>query len=161
MAYIHHDTRAVYVTSRIGTTGMPANRSIRACKQTHRIALFCELLGLYWFAMMYRGRWGLLILNLFLLVLLWISVSVTDTLLFVSLTSWLPSNPISRAIFCVWPLTPISISNKTFKYKGCSKNNASYFIMLAHDIRGGCWWYDSRRQTFSTIFHYILLPCDR
>lgn len=47
MAYIHHDTCAVYVTSRIGTTGMPVNRSIRACKQTHRIALLCELFGLY------------------------------------------------------------------------------------------------------------------
>jgi len=24
-------------------------------------------------------------------------------------------------------------------YKGWSKSNASYFIMMAHNIRGGCW----------------------
>ena len=29
-------------------------------------------------------------------------------------------------------------------YEGFSKSNASCFIMLAHNIRGGCWWYDSR-----------------
>lgn len=117
MAYIHHDTCAVYVTSRIGTIGMPANRSIRAYKRTHEIASFCELLGLYWFVMMYRGRWGLLILDLFLLVFLpWISASVTDTLLFASVTSWLSSNPISRTIFSPWPLTPTSLSNKIIKW---------------------------------------------
>lgn len=123
MAYIHHDTCAVYVMSRIGTIGMPANRSIRACKQTHEIASFCELLGLYWFVMMYGGRWGLLILDLFLLVfLLWISASVTDTLLLASVTSWLSSNPISRAIFSPWSLTPISLTNKTIKW---------YFLILS------------------------------
>ena len=35
-----------------------------------------------------------------------------------------------------------------FKYKGCFKSNASYFIMLAHTIRGTYWWYDSRGWTF-------------
>jgi len=44
---------------------------------------------------------------------------------------------------------------------GCSKSNASYFIMLAHNIRGRCWWYGSRSWTFSPIFHFILLPWDR
>jgi hypothetical protein len=29
-------------------------------------------------------------------------------------------------------------------YEGHSKSNASYFIMLAHDVRGGRWWYGSR-----------------
>ena len=29
-------------------------------------------------------------------------------------------------------------------YRGCSESNASYFILLAHDIRGECWWYVSR-----------------
>jgi len=37
----------------------------------------------------------------------------------------------------------------------------SHFIMLAHNIRGGYWWYSSRNWTFLTIFHYILLPCNR
>ena len=47
------------------------------------------------------------------------------------------------------------------KYEGCSKSNASYFIMLAHNIRGGCWWYGSRGWTFPPISHYVLLLCDR
>jgi hypothetical protein len=25
-----------------------------------------------------------------------------------------------------------------------SKSNACYLISLAHDVRGGCWWYGSR-----------------
>jgi len=29
-------------------------------------------------------------------------------------------------------------------YDGCSESNASYSITLAHDVRGGCWWYGSR-----------------
>ena len=33
--------------------------------------------------------------------------------------------------------------------------------MLDHNIRGGCWWYSSRGWTFPTIFHYMLLLCDR
>ena len=46
-------------------------------------------------------------------------------------------------------------------YECCFKNNTSYFILSAHDIRGGCWWYSSRSWTFPPIFHYILLLCDR
>jgi len=46
-------------------------------------------------------------------------------------------------------------------YEGHSEINASYFIMLAHDIRGRCWWYGSRGWTFPPIFRQILLPCDR
>ena len=44
--------------------------------------------------------------------------------------------------------------------EGCSKSNASYFIMLVSDFRGRCWWYGSRAWTFLPIFYYILLPCD-
>ena len=36
-------------------------------------------------------------------------------------------------------------------YKDCSKNNASYFITLAHNIIGRCWWYGSRGCTFPPI----------
>ena len=30
-----------------------------------------------------------------------------------------------------------------------------------HDIRAGCWWYNTRCWTFLPVFHYILLLCDR
>ena len=43
----------------------------------------------------------------------------------------------------------------------CSKSNASYFITLAHNGRGRCWWYGSRSWTCSPISHNVLLPCDR
>ncbi len=51
----------------------------------------------------------------------------------------------------------------SLNYVGHSKSNASYFIMLAHNIRGGCWWYGSRGWTFPPISHYklLLLLCDR
>ena len=42
---------------------------------------------------------------------------------------------------------------------GCSESNASCSITSSHDIRGGCWWYSSRRWTFLTTFHYILWSC--
>ena len=32
--------------------------------------------------------------------------------------------------------------------------------MLAHRIRGGCWWSGSWHWTFPSVFHYMLL-CDR
>ena len=32
--------------------------------------------------------------------------------------------------------------------EGCSESNASYFMMLVHDIRGRCWWYGNRGWTF-------------
>ena len=41
-------------------------------------------------------------------------------------------------------------------YEGYSESSASSLIMLAHDIRGGCWWYGSRDGTFPPIFPYIL-----
>ena len=50
-------------------------------------------------------------------------------------------------------------------------NNIVYFtraalkvmppIILAHSIRGECWWYGSRGWTFPPTFHSILLLCDR
>lgn len=39
-------------------------------------------------------------------------------------------------------------------YKGCSESNASYFIMSAHGVRGGCRQYGSRGWTFPPVFHY-------
>ena len=33
--------------------------------------------------------------------------------------------------------------------------------MLAHYVRGRCWWYGSRVWIFPPIFPHILLPCDR
>jgi len=50
---------------------------------------------------------------------------------------------------------------RLYMYKGSSESNVSYFITLAHSIRGRCWWYDSRGWTFPPVFHYILLPHDR
>jgi len=47
------------------------------------------------------------------------------------------------------------------KCKCCFKSNFSYFIILVHNVRGRCWWCGSRGWNFSTVFHYILLPCDR
>ena len=38
------------------------------------------------------------------------------------------------------------------KYEGRSEINASYFIMLAHDVRGEYCWYGSRGWTFPPIF---------
>jgi len=34
-------------------------------------------------------------------------------------------------------------------------------MMLAHDIRGRCWWDGSRGWTSPGISHYMLLLCDR
>ena len=41
--------------------------------------------------------------------------------------------------------------------EGCFESNASYFIRLAHDITGRCWWDGSRGWTFLPTSHYILL----
>jgi len=46
------------------------------------------------------------------------------------------------------------------KYKGCSESN-TYFILLAHDVRGRCWWYSSKVWVFLSIFHYMVLLCNR
>ena len=44
---------------------------------------------------------------------------------------------------------------------GCSESNAFYFMMLAHHVRGWCWWYFSRSWTSPPIFCYVLLPCNK
>jgi len=46
-------------------------------------------------------------------------------------------------------------------YEGCSESNASLFIMSAYSIRDGCWWDGSRGWAFVTVFHCMLLLCDR
>jgi len=53
-------------------------------------------------------------------------------------------------------------SNMCFPYyEGWSESNASYFMMLAHDATGGCWWYGSRGWTFQPILRYVLSLCGR
>ena len=47
-----------------------------------------------------------------------------------------------------------------FPHKGYSKSNASYFTILAHYLRGRCWWHGSK-SSFSHQYCYVLLPCDR
>jgi len=70
--------------------------------------------------------------------------------------------------FFFFKLKNIKISFVTYMHqlyyifsKGCSESNASFFIMLAHDVRSGYWWYGSRDWTFPSISCYSLLPCDR
>jgi len=46
-------------------------------------------------------------------------------------------------------------------YEISSKSNASYFIMLGHNISGRYWWCGSRGWTFPLLFHYMSLPQDR
>ena len=59
-------------------------------------------------------------------------------------------------VLCVRTLYLYSHTNN-----GCSESNASYFILLAHNVRGRCWWGGNRGWTFPPIFLYVLLPCDR
>ena len=54
---------------------------------------------------------------------------------------WISVPILSRNCW-VWALHPVTVL--FFLKKGCSKINASNFIMLSHDVRGGCWWYGSR-----------------
>ena len=42
--------------------------------------------------------------------------------------------------------------------EGCSESNASCVAMLTHGITGRCW---QQRLNLPTIFHHILLLCDR
>ena len=46
-------------------------------------------------------------------------------------------------------------SKHLWKHEGCSETNASYFVILAHNFRGGCWWYGSRDWMLLPIFHYF------
>ena len=55
----------------------------------------------------------------------------------------------------------ITLQLKHDIYEGCSESSASHFILLAHNFRGGRWWYSSRGWAFSPIPHYTLLLCNR
>jgi len=46
-------------------------------------------------------------------------------------------------------------------YECRAENSVSYFMKLAHNVRGGCWWHGSRGGTFPPISHYMLLLWDR
>ena len=72
-------------------------------------------------------------------------------------------NSIIHPFLCFLFLSWISLHlfHLIFFYEGCSESNASYFIILADNIRSRCWWYGSRGWTLSPIFHCIFLVCDR
>ena len=59
-------------------------------------------------------------------------------------------------MFCVGTI----FLKSNIAYRGCSESNASYFIIFAHDIRGGCRWYGSSGWTFPPVFCYMSLLCD-
>jgi len=65
-----------------------------------------------------------------------------------------------QAVSCYWqavqPMWLFRILRKNI-YQGYSESNASYFVMLDHKVRGGCWWYGSRSWTFPPVFSYVLL----
>jgi len=43
-------------------------------------------------------------------------------------------------LICLWKKTDLVGAIRPM-YEGCSESNTSYFILLAHNIRGGCWRY--------------------
>ena len=49
-------------------------------------------------------------------------------------------------------MTFCNFSKINIIYETCSKSNASYFVMLAHDVSSGWWWYGSRGWTFPLHF---------
>jgi len=55
----------------------------------------------------------------------------------------------------------IFTSTKSAKYVGCSKSNASYFTMLAANVRGGYWCSNRRSWNFPPICHCMLLLWNR
>ena len=69
--------------------------------------------------------------------------------------------PDPKYFYRIFPLKILGICISLFLYKDFSASNASYFIILAHDIWGGCWWCGSRVWNFPPIFYYVLLLCDR
>ena len=56
------------------------------------------------------------------------------------------SNLSDSVILCLKPI-----------HEGCSESNVSYFIVLAHNVRGRFWRDGSRGLTFPATFCYILL----
>jgi len=61
---------------------------------------------------------------------------------------------ISSPLFCYLHINDIVHFARTARRVMCP-------IMLAHSIRGRCWWYNSRGWTFCPVSHYVLLPCNR
>ena len=47
------------------------------------------------------------------------------------------------------------------KWRGYSESSASYFITLAYDVRGRCWWYGTRVWYFPPVLCYVLQLCVR
>ena len=66
-----------------------------------------------------------------------------------------------KEIFFQWKMYLLVFGFILFLYKGCSENNASYFIMFAQKVISRSRWCKSRGWTFPTIFCYILFLCDR
>ena len=68
---------------------------------------------------------------------------------------WKRSHSTTNIINCdlIWHSVTDTVLQRKI-YEGCSKSNASYVVMVAHDITGPCWWYGSRCWTFLTIYHY-------
>ena len=66
----------------------------------------------------------------------------------------------SLFIISVMLTTPQTFKDSS-SYEYYPESNTSYFIMLAHNIRGRCWWDGGRGWSFPPVFHYISLPCDR
>lgn len=42
-----------------------------------------------------------------------------------------------------------------------SKVTTPILLLLVHEVKDGCWWYDSKSWTFPSIFRYILSSCCR
>ena len=77
------------------------------------------------------------------------------------ISKWVCSGILHPLVTATWNYFNSYLLSQQVNYKGCSESNASCFMMLAHDMRGGYRWYGSRGWTFPPVFLYILLLCDR
>ena len=64
------------------------------------------------------------------------------------------SHPVTGLFQCM-SCTQLRCESEPF-YEGCSESNASYFMMLAQNVRGGWCWYGSRGWTFLPMLHYVV-----
>ena len=49
-------------------------------------------------------------------------------------------------------------SSTNYAIWGLFESNASYFNILAHNIKGGCWWYDNRLNLPNSIpLHFVAM----
>ena len=88
------------------------------------------------------GRWN----TIWFRIRTFLRLEVTDSLCLIVvlfLTKWKKSTEVWKVSYITEPW------------------NASYFIILAHNISGMCWWYGSRVWNFLTTFHCILLLCGK